>query len=156
MEKLLTTREFPKTEYELDGLTLKETQFFKGKTTSRQYMLQPVTYNELVELRLSRQPGLVLKCHEKLFYTKIPAETRFTAPTMGEHLCGICANVCRQCKKVNAWTVQFYCRNGLSFKTGVIRSGRIEKYPFIPFAIETFNCKTDVYLVLQCNNFKSR
>lgn len=144
--------ELPEVSYSLEGLTLKETTTFQGKTSCREYYLQEVTYQELVNIRLSRRPGLVLKRNGKLYYTEFPWEIYFSAPDIGIHLCGVCRNICNHCKKANHWTVSYHQRLGRSFTKAVLYSGRIEKYKFIPFAIETFNCKTDVYLVMECTN----
>ena len=144
--------EKPKSMHVLDGLTLKETINWGSPTSYREYTLREVTYKELLHLRLSKQPGLVLKRNGKLYYTEFRKDVNFNFHNLGPHLCGMCSNVCKHCEKVDDWTLQFHLRNGCTFKTAVYRAGRIEKYPFIPYALETFNCNQDTYLILECGN----
>ena len=156
MEQYILVADHPKVFYSLEGLTLKETTTFQGKTSYKEYSLREVPYQELMNLRLSLRSGLVLKKDGKLYYTEFPREIHFSNQNIGTHLCGVCGNVCKHCKKVDDWTISYHQRLGRSFRAAVRFSGRIEKYRFIPFAIETFNCKTDVYLVMECTNFVYR
>lgn len=142
----------PKKTYYLDGLNLSEVTSFAGIVSRKVYPLTQVSLEELVEFRLSGKPGFVLKTKGKLYYTPFPGNIHFSDQLIGTHLCGNCRNICNHCKKIDAWTVGFYTRHGVKFVPAVLRSGRIEKYDFIPYAIETFNCKIDSYLILECTN----
>lgn len=123
--------------------------------TSKDFPLKEVTPDELLDLRLSKKPGLVLKSGDKLFYTKIPKNLRLHGNnTPYTHLCGAgCKNVCKHCPKVDDWTVDFHRKQGHSFKKAVVLCGRIEKYDFIPYAFESFNTSLDAYGIIECENF---
>ena len=156
MESKLQLREIPKAVHILNGLILSETVTLGKTTATREYTLREVTPVELFNLRVSKKPGLVLKKDGKLYYTEFSENVHFANHNLGPHLCANCSNICKHCEKIDDWTVRFHHKEGASFRAAVYRSGRIEKYPFIPYAVETFNCMTDVYLVLWCDHFEKR
>lgn len=143
--------------YSIVGSSLRETTIDRknmGVSSYKDYPLEEVTPEKLMEYRLSKKPGFVLKDHDKLYYAPFFRKVHLVGTGIGVHLCNICSNVCNHCRKVDDWTVQFHCRMGRKFPTAVKLSGRIEKYDFIPYAAETFNCETDTYLVLECANHR--
>ncbi len=142
--------------YSLKGLNLIETCHFDGRVSIKDFPLVEVTRKELMRHRLSSEPGFVLKTHGKLYYTPFPTNVHLSDQKIGVHLCGDCRKICGHCEKINAWNKQFHIRMGHNFYEAVYLAGRIEKYDFIPYAIETFNCSLDVYLVMKCTRFESR
>lgn len=123
--------------------------------THTDYPLREVTLVELLNLRFSKKPGLVLKVKGQFFYTQIQKDLRLNGNhTPYIHLCGDgCKKVCKHCPKVDAWTVDFHRKQGHSFRNAVILSGRIEKYDFIPMAFESFNTTLDAYGIIECKIF---
>ena len=146
--------------FSLQVLTVKETNvnFVNGELTEscKRYPLQEVTHEELMQRRLSRKPIIIFKDGNKLYCANFRDVSLMGGQQIGEHLCGECSMVCKGCPKVKDWTIAFHIRNGKKFKEATYLSGRIEKYPFINLAIETFNCSVDAYLILECSLFKKR
>ncbi len=123
------------------------------------YFLHQVTVQELMELRLTKIPGIVYKKENRLFYSAISGELNLAgkADDLGKHACGQeCTRVCKDCPRTKALTVAYQQRFGKSFHIAVKDSWRIEKYNFIHEGLETFNmfAQNDAFIVLQCENYQ--
>lgn len=125
------------------------------------YPLRQVSVQELLELRLSKVPGVVYKKDNNFFYAAIPGELNFAgkADSLGKHACGEqCTMVCKGCPRTSDLTVAYQQRIGRRFSTAVKNSWRIEKYDFVREGLETFNmsAQNDAFIVLQCENYQVR
>lgn len=128
---------------------------------SNKYEFQEVTPKQLAQLRLSKKPGLVYKCSNRLYYAAIPGTIRITGSdsNLGVHLCGQnCTKVCKGCPKTYDLTVAYQERCGKSFFEAVKASWRVEKYRFIAEGIEAFNMvgSNDAFVVTCCDEFEER
>lgn len=125
------------------------------------YPLRQVSVQELLELRLSKVPGVVYKKDNSFFYAAIPGELSFAgkAYSLGRHACGEqCTMVCKGCSRTSDLTVAYQQRIGRRFSDAVKNSWRVEKYDFIREGLETFNMSTpnDAFIVFQCENYQVR
>lgn len=126
------------------------------------YPMREVSAEELMQLRLSKKPGVVYKNGDKLFYTTIPDTLNLNShavKNISKHACGNhCSMVCRGCPRTSDHTVASQQKLGKSFNAAVVSSWRIEKYPFVTEGIETFNMRAsnDAFRVLGCENYYTR
>lgn len=148
----------------VDHITLQRSahkQIVVGKEPiEHSYPLREVSIDELLELRLSGEPGAVYKQpNGQYFYTTIDPTLNLSVKPdkLGKHACGLqCKQVCQNCPRTKDLTVAYQKRIGKkSFFDATINSWRIEKYDFIVEGLETFNMTNanDVFLVLDCKNY---
>ena len=124
------------------------------------YNLQEVSEDQLLDLRLSGEPGFVLKTGTKFYYSPIPGDLNVMSfKNLGEHLCTnwhhTCKNFCTfGCQKVHDAEVSWYRFHGYNAKRSMVLSKRIEKYEFIEVGYEAFNLyENNCLVILKCNHF---
>lgn len=127
------------------------------------YKLKRVTTKELFKYRLGNKPGLVFKSDTDLWYTELPKDSiRFNKKERAS-FSHLCSSESECCERLSAAPdpIGCACMRDVSFgscrtmKNRVFlcnTSMRIEKYPFIEFAIESFNMKEDAFKVLSCKD----
>lgn len=135
----------------------------KGSVTET-LQLRLVSKEELLNFRLSEQPGFVFKDNELLYYTSIPFYL-FTNSLdfLGVdninmlHLCDTCGNL--NCRKTFDGSKDFVLRfdfSHLPSREIIELSNIIEKYPFINKGYEFFNLpKNNVLFIYECDNYKT-
>ena len=116
------------------------------------YKFREVTSEELLQIRMSKQPGVVYKKGGILFVATV--KRSMSVYTLGKkHLCAEeCLRVCRGCPRTRDITVAYQQRIGKSFTQAVYNSWRIEKYDFVIEGIEAFNmgADKDAFFVFSC------
>lgn len=135
-------------------------KILKRWSENTSYPLRQVSIKELIELRLSKVPGIVYKKDNCFFYAEVPGTLTLNngkSDGIGNHLCGNqCAMVCKGCPRTSDLTVAYQQRFGKTYPMAVKSSWRIEKYDFIREGLESFNMNSsnDAFIVLQCENYK--
>ena len=133
---------------------------------------EPITKEEIISKRYRKETGIVMIFFGQLFYTKAPKYIRISkmAELMQGHLCRKCMRLSaksdeeRGCQKVRDWPIKFNPRSIIDdeenptlqskiTKRDIIESMRIEKYPFLKFAMESINTTLPEILITDCNNF---
>ena len=102
--------------------------------------LKEVTHKDLVISRMNKIPYFVLKKDGKLYYTEVPNKVSFiSADILGPHVCG------QGCAKLSAASDE-------SGGCAKVRNDAryIEGFPWITDGYETFNTRTDVFVVANC------
>lgn len=130
----------------------------------KEYKLRKISKTQLFELRLERGvPGLVFKCNDELWFTELPSPSiRFNAVER-KNLGHMCSSEYECCQRLSALPDPEGCACMRDRSFGSVRKAehrkhlcktslRIEKYPFLVYAIETFNMNEDCFKVLECKN----
>ena len=119
--------------------------------------LRQVTEKEIITMRLEGKCRVVFKFGEDLYALRAksgiaPLEVR---DILGRHLCSRCEMVCggELCRKVFDASVSVAEREGYNGREAVVRSKRIEKYPFILVGVEYFNAQREYLIVTSCTKF---
>lgn len=122
------------------------------------YEFKEVTPEELFEVRMSEQRGVVYKKDGRLFYTPVNCNV-ILYHNEEFHLCGKnCSRVCVDCPRTRDLTVPYQMKFTLDKAKAVENSWRIEKYDFITEGAEGFNMNgdRDSCLVISCENYETR
>lgn len=130
-----------------------------------EYKLRKVTKEELFEIRLSYTPGIVFKDGKELYYAALPKEnlTLTGEKSWLKHLCSSDYECCTRlsadpnpygCGMIRDRSFSYYKKYRKSKQIRYLCkiSMRIEKYPFITRALETFGMKEDSLKILECKN----
>lgn len=129
----------------------------------KEYKLRKVTAKELFKYRLGDKPGLVFKNEHELWYTQLlNTSVKFKGAEKNayRHMCSRDDSCCQRLSAAPD-PIGCACMRDISF--GSCRTSkhrvflcdtclRIEKYPFIEVAIETFNMEIDALKVIRCTN----
>lgn len=130
----------------------------------KEYKLRKVTKQELFNLRLGKEPGLVFKYDKELWFTELPNSNIRFRETEGKKLQHLCSSDYECCSRLSALPDPEGCacvrdesftahRRNSKHRVHLCNiSLRIEKYDFLVYAIETFNMKEDCLKVLSCKN----
>ena len=122
------------------------------------YTFKEVTPEELFEVRMSEQRGVVYKKDGRLFYTPVNSNV-ILYHNEEFHLCGKnCSRVCVDCPRTRDLTVPYQMKFTFDKAKAVENSWRIEKYDFITEGAEGFNMNgdRDSCLVISCENYETR
>ena len=122
--------------------------------------LKEVTTKEIFELRLKREPLLIIKSNDKLYVIVCKDEKTIEdikAP-FENHKCSNCANFFNNktkqlCPKVADIFIESY-RGYSNLEEDLKESKRIEKYSFITGGIEYTNSAGGFFVVSECSRFK--
>ncbi len=166
--------------YAINDLTL----IYTRDGVDSQFQLNPITEEELFQLRLKNKPTFILKSNDKLFFANIRKKMRFFARCGYLHLCPVCKRCsalddedggCRKIrdldlsidlgkKMANLKDKLRYSGQIEKATPGFLResciakaiqdSKRIEKYPFVAYGFETFGTNTESLAILDCENFE--
>lgn len=136
------------------GPSLQITDYTNQRTY--EYTFKEISTEELMQRRLSTQPGIVYKRGNQLFFVNVPENLKISNSEMniGTHLCGKnCPHVCKGCERTSDLTVPYQMRLRKIFYLAVEDSWRIEKYKFITEGMEAFNMGPgyDALIVLKCS-----
>jgi hypothetical protein len=127
----------------------------------KEYKLNPISKESLFEFRIGETPGLVFKCKNELWYTELPAANVMFSEVERKAYKHMCSSDYECCARLSALPDPEGCACIRDRSYGSVRKSahkiflcktslRIEKYPFLVYAIETFNMKEDVFKVLEC------
>ena len=130
-----------------------------------EYQLRKVTREELFDLRIRDKPGIVFKKGNELYYSELPNDT-LTLTGERKWLYHLCSSEYECCTRLSAAPNPEGCemirdRSFGSFRKRKKReymeflcniSMRIEKYPYIEEALETFGMKEDSLKILKCTH----
>lgn len=122
------------------------------------YEFKEVTQEDLLEVRLSNQQGVVYKKNGRLFYTPVNSNV-ILYHNEEFHLCGKnCSRVCVDCPRTRDLSVPYQMKYTFDKEIAVANSWRIEKYDFITEGAEGFNMNgdRDSCLVISCENYETR
>lgn len=133
---------------------------------------EPITEEEIIKKRYKKESGIIMIFFGQLFYTKAPKYIKISKmdELLRGHLCRNCMKLSAKsdeeggCKKVRDWPIKFNPRSIIDdeenpplqskiTKRDIIESMRIEKYPFLKFAMESINTTLPEILITDCNNF---
>ena len=120
------------------------------------YLFKEVTPEVLMKYRLSKEPGFLIKIQNKLHLAKAHPKSTISPGAYGISLCETCDCICHWCPKSTDLTLSIQLGIGRNFYDAVQAYGRPEKYDFITFAVEFFNCKTSECIVRECQNYRKR
>lgn len=116
--------------------------------------LEEISAENLMKYRLSKKAGMLVKMGDKLLLAKLPTSHDLPVEVYGTSLCQSCDCICKYCPKTTDLTLSIQLHIGRTFKDAVIVSSRSEKYDFITYAVELFNCKANHLIVLNCSNYR--
>lgn len=128
---------------------------FKWLNQNYRIQLKQSTEEEIIKLRLTRQPGFVIRDKNgKLYCAPIPNCTLVPKdPALMVHMCRNCGKCC-QCDKVRDNSFEAYLSEGQKTASAMELSKRIEKYPFITLGYQVFNAAANNdFTVCSCKNF---
>lgn len=131
-----------------------------------EYQLRKVTIEELFKYRVEDNPGIVYKNSEGLYYAELPKNTITLTGERSwlKHLCCSEYECCNRlsaapdpegCKMIRDRSFSNYRkRKSTSYNVDYFCeiSMRIEKYPYIIEALETFGMKEDSLKILKCTH----
>lgn len=108
----------------------------------RVFPLREISREEIFILYESGVPGFVLKEHGKFYYAEIKRNTKIESSMLGKHLCANCQHLSSASDE-----------EGGCIKVRSLSKG-IERFDFISFGFETFNTRSDSFIVFSCSNFE--
>ena len=124
------------------------------------YPLRQVTTEEIATLRMSDEPGFILKIEGKYLYASIPKTLNCSSSKMlGKYLCATCQRFSSKpdcaggCVKVRDSDFNEYRMLGFSEDDAYELSKRLEKYSFISEGYETFNTSTESLVITKCAHY---
>lgn len=147
----------------LEGETrLIETQILK---------FEKVSANEVVEKRCKKESGIVMIYFGEIFFAKAPKYIKISkmSELLTNHKCRDCMRLSAKsdeeggCQKVRDFPIKYIPKGTENqeedastriTKRDVIDSMRIEKYPFVTFAMESINTSAPEILITDCKNFR--
>jgi hypothetical protein len=105
--------------------------------------LSEISLDKLSDFRNQHVPSFVLKIGEKLYHTIIPNNVYFVSSNiLGKHQCSCKRYLCRRLS--SASDSDGGCEKVRNF------SQCIENYPWILTGYETFNTKSNTFIVIKC------
>lgn len=128
-----------------------------------EYQLRKVSEEELLLLRMQNKPGVVFVCKSELWYSELPSmKVKLNGEKWLEHACSREKECCCHlsalpdsqggCKVIRDTNAQYYKNRGYSWREAYLKSFRIEKYPFLEYAVETFGATENGFKALKCKN----
>lgn len=138
----------------LKGYTIQ----FKLDGEEQTIKLKKSTPEEVVNLRKTRKPGIVLKGKNgNLYCAEIPNVN--LVPEEGSelcaHKCADCTKCCR-CDKIHDDSLEGNIRDGKKYAIALELSKRLEKYSFIRYGFQIFNALDyNDFTVCKCDDFTS-
>lgn len=115
----------------------------KEETKTINLKLSEITLDKLSEFRNQHVPSFVLKVGEKLYHTIIPNNVCFVSSNiLGKHQCSSKRYICRRLS--SASDINGGCKKVRNL------SQYIENYPWILTGYETFNTKSNTFIVIKC------
>lgn len=139
----------------------------KISTAKRNFEVEfrEITPEELMERRISGQPGVVMKDADKIFYAEYQRGMSVYFRYMtSKHVCGQSGRECKRfstasdcnggCAKVRDLFITAYAQNIRNSAKAHSQSKRIEKYEFIDEGFEIFNSSHYMLLVTKCSNYE--
>lgn len=135
-----------------------ETLIQKTNSLVKTFPLRLVSQDELLNLRVSKIPGFVLKLDNRLYFAEIEYSTVISCieNLPCKHLCAICTNCLpNKCIKIQDGPVSFNLKYISSdYRNAVAKASRIDKYSFIHDGFETFNTVNDSFLIFDCGKYE--
>ena len=108
--------------------------------------LQEISVEEISNLRQKGVPSFVLKEGEKYFWAKVPKRVSFRSlRDCGLHLCGSSCLHMSSAKEEDG---------GCQKVRDLPQYKKIERYPFILRAYETFGTRVESFVILCCANYE--
>ncbi len=129
----------------------------------KDYALREISEEELLEVRLQKKAGFILKIYDTFFYTQIPKNFNFLSSNIlgnSEHLCKICPfcspkpdceGGCLKIRNVDFKELRFL---GYEKEIAIKLSERIEKYDFIELGCESFHTNLETLIVASCSRYE--
>lgn len=130
---------------------------FKIDGEEQTIKLKKSTPEEVVNLRKTRKPGIVLKGKNgNLYCAEVPNVNLVPInDDLNVHMCANCTKCCK-CDKVHDDSLEGNMREGQKFTIALELSKRIEKYSFIRYGFQIFNASdNDDFTVCKCDDFSS-
>jgi len=125
------------------------------KLETIKHLLKEVSEEELMNIRLKRKLGVVLKLNGKLYFLSDSSKAVIAREIFGGHLCGKCEFGSETiCPKIMDWFVKVFEEEGIVGPYAVKKAKRIEKYDFIVEGIEAFNTSDYYMIVTNCSKYQ--
>lgn len=130
---------------------------FRWKEKDYTIQLKESTPDEVVKLRMTRQPGFVLRDRNGKLYAATIPNCRLVSKEkeLETHMCRNCTKGCK-CNKIYDNSLEGNISNGIKYIIAMKMSKRLEKYPFITYGYQIFNALDNNELtVCRCKDFTS-
>ena len=127
-----------------------------------EYEFHEATLKELLQHRMSGNPGVVYKEEDKVYYSDLQPDTEFCfVGANWKHICGksgieckhlsTASDECGGCAKVRDVFLSTYAvKNARS----LINAKMLEKYDFVKQGIEVFNSQNFILNISVCSNYE--
>ena len=118
-------------------------------------VLRPITEKELLKERIRGRRRIVLKIGEEYYLLSARGTGIDIKYVLGNHLCSKCQMFFGSlCPKVFDPSMHVALEVEPEESIAILKSKRIEKYPFITKGVECFNCYKEYFIVAECSKFR--